>query len=110
MTSGDSKKYAEDVIEATIQAFKDRLPALDWLDEKSRKAAEEKASAITHKVWLSVLILSAVKLITKLARLGTLPLPILWIPNPSSATTLLTSLSAHQTSSAMFSEAESRIK
>lgn len=53
---------------ATIQAFKDRLPELDWLDAETRAAAEEKvrspiprscsrrltlpsqADAITHKV------------------------------------------------------------
>jgi len=33
-----------------VQAFKERLPELDWLDEETRKAAEEKASAITHKI------------------------------------------------------------
>ncbi|KAK4057153.1 hypothetical protein OIO90_001648 [Microbotryomycetes sp. JL221] len=47
---GDSKEYAEAIIEATIQAFKDRLPDLHWLDEKTRKYAEVKASAITHKI------------------------------------------------------------
>lgn len=47
---GDSKEYAEDIIVATIQAFKDRLPELDWLDPETRKKAEEKADAITHKV------------------------------------------------------------
>lgn len=48
--SGDSKAYAETVIRSTIQAFKDRLPELDWLDASSRKAAEEKASAIGVKI------------------------------------------------------------
>lgn len=38
---------------ATIQAFKDRLPELDWLDDATRSAAEEKANAITYKVSLS---------------------------------------------------------
>ncbi|KAM0789178.1 hypothetical protein ACM66B_000026 [Microbotryomycetes sp. NB124-2] len=48
--AGDSKAYAEDIIVATIQAFKDRLPELSWLDDHTRKLAEEKASAITHKI------------------------------------------------------------
>ncbi|ORY60370.1 hypothetical protein BCR35DRAFT_355234 [Leucosporidium creatinivorum] len=48
--AGDSKEYAEDIIVATIQAFKDRLPELDWLDAETRKLAEEKADAITHKI------------------------------------------------------------
>ncbi|SCZ89621.1 BZ3500_MvSof-1268-A1-R1_Chr9g10493 [Microbotryum saponariae] len=48
--AGDSKEYAEDIIVATIQAFKDRLPELDWLDETTRKRAEEKADAIKHKI------------------------------------------------------------
>lgn len=48
--SGDSKAYAETVIRSTIQAFKDRLPELDWLDKASRKAAEEKANAIGVKI------------------------------------------------------------
>ncbi|KAI5481088.1 endothelin-converting enzyme, metalloendopeptidase [Pseudohyphozyma bogoriensis] len=48
--AGDSKAYAEEVIVATIEAFKDRLPELDWLDEETRKAAEEKADAITYKI------------------------------------------------------------
>ncbi|SCV69812.1 BQ2448_1206 [Microbotryum intermedium] len=48
--AGESKEYAEDIIVATIQAFKDRLPELDWLDETTRKRAEEKADAIKHKI------------------------------------------------------------
>ncbi|KAK4051442.1 hypothetical protein OIV83_002926 [Microbotryomycetes sp. JL201] len=48
--AGDSKAYAEEIIVATIQAFKDRLPELTWLDNHTRKLAEEKASAITHKI------------------------------------------------------------
>lgn len=40
--TGGAKTYAEDIIQATIQAFKDRLPELDWLDEQTRRKAEEK--------------------------------------------------------------------
>ncbi|KAM0749064.1 zincin [Meredithblackwellia eburnea MCA 4105] len=47
---GDSKDIAEGIITATIQAFRDRLPELDWLDDATRDAAEEKAAAITHKI------------------------------------------------------------
>lgn len=48
--SGDSKSYAETVIRSTIQAFKDRLPELDWLDPSSRAAAEEKADAVSVNI------------------------------------------------------------
>lgn len=71
--AGDSKDYAEDIIKATIAAFKERLPELDWLDDKTRAYAKKKvrrhsqlskrqpaatdtfsrplqASAITHKI------------------------------------------------------------
>ena len=40
--TGESKAYAEDIIEATIQAFQDRLPELIWLDEATRHKAQEK--------------------------------------------------------------------
>lgn len=43
---GDSKKRVEEIIHSVIRAFKSRLPELDWLDEKTRKKAEEKADAI----------------------------------------------------------------
>ncbi|SPO25443.1 related to Endothelin-converting enzyme 1 [Ustilago trichophora] len=43
---GDSKKRVEEIIYSVIGAFKSRLPELDWLDEKTRKKAEEKADAI----------------------------------------------------------------
>jgi len=48
--TGDSKAYAETIIKSAVQAFKDRLPELDWIDEKSRKGAEEKADAIRIKI------------------------------------------------------------
>jgi len=47
---GDSKDYAEDIIEAVIDAFYKRLPQLDWLDTNTRQYAQEKAEAITHKI------------------------------------------------------------
>lgn len=43
---GDSKKRVEEIIYSVIAAFKSRLPELDWLDEKTRKKAQEKADAI----------------------------------------------------------------
>ncbi|SNX84419.1 related to Endothelin-converting enzyme 1 [Melanopsichium pennsylvanicum] len=43
---GDSKKRVEEIIYSVISAFKSRLPELNWLDEKTRKKAEEKADAI----------------------------------------------------------------
>ncbi|GAK64382.1 endothelin-converting enzyme 1 [Moesziomyces antarcticus] len=43
---GDSKKRVEQIIFSVIDAFKSRLPELDWLDEKTRKKAHEKADAI----------------------------------------------------------------
>lgn len=48
--NGDAKEYAETIIKSAIQAFKDRLPELDWLDDSSRAGAEEKASAIGIKI------------------------------------------------------------
>ncbi|GAA5880490.1 hypothetical protein JCM16303_005402 [Sporobolomyces ruberrimus] len=47
---GQSKDYAEEVIQAVIQAFRDRLPGLTWLDDVTRKKAKEKVDAITHKI------------------------------------------------------------
>ncbi|KAK4700963.1 hypothetical protein P7C70_g5275, partial [Phenoliferia sp. Uapishka_3] len=48
--AGDSKDIAEGIIVATIQAFRDRLPELEWLDDKTRDYADEKAAAIEHKI------------------------------------------------------------
>lgn len=48
--TGASKDYAETIIKSTVQAFKDRLPELDWLDPESRRAAEEKANYIGIKI------------------------------------------------------------
>ncbi|GAA6014145.1 hypothetical protein JCM11491_004119 [Sporobolomyces phaffii] len=47
---GQSKEYAEEVIEAVIQAFRDRLPGLSWLDDETREKAREKVDAISHKI------------------------------------------------------------
>ena len=43
---GDSKKRVAEIIYSVIDAFKSRLPELDWLDDKTRKKAQEKADAI----------------------------------------------------------------
>ncbi|KAG8919503.1 hypothetical protein FRC02_001598 [Tulasnella sp. 418] len=48
--SGDSREKAAKVIDDTIIAFKASLPHLGWMDEKSAKAASEKATAIRVKV------------------------------------------------------------
>lgn len=48
--SEKAKNYATTIIKSVITAFKARLPELDWLDESSRKAAEEKADAIGIKI------------------------------------------------------------
>lgn len=47
---GRSKEYAEEVIKAIIQAFRDRLPGRTWLDKETSKKAEEKVDAIQYKV------------------------------------------------------------
>ncbi|GAA5842860.1 hypothetical protein JCM11251_005829 [Rhodosporidiobolus azoricus] len=47
---GESKAYAENIIHAIIRAFKDRLPGRSWLDEETRKKAQEKVEAITVKI------------------------------------------------------------
>jgi endothelin-converting enzyme len=39
---GDSKAYAEGIIGDVIDAFHERLPSLDWLDEPTRAKAQEK--------------------------------------------------------------------
>ncbi|QRW00071.1 endothelin-converting enzyme [Ceratobasidium sp. AG-Ba] len=47
---GDSREKAESVIENVIEAFKKSLDKVEWMDEKSAKAAKEKAEAIRIKV------------------------------------------------------------
>ncbi|GAA5903499.1 CCR4-NOT core ubiquitin-protein ligase subunit MOT2 [Sporobolomyces salmoneus] len=47
---GRSREYAEEVIGAVIQAFRDRLPGLSWLDDVTREKAREKVDAISHKI------------------------------------------------------------
>ncbi|BGP08990.1 hypothetical protein JCM10049v2_004844 [Rhodotorula toruloides] len=47
---GRSKEYAEEVIKAIIQAFRDRLPGRTWLDKETSKKAEEKVDAIQYKI------------------------------------------------------------
>ncbi|EFI28400.1 endothelin-converting enzyme 1 [Coprinopsis cinerea okayama7 len=48
--SGDSKSKATKVIKDIVQAFKHSLEDLDWMDDKSAKAAAEKADAIRINV------------------------------------------------------------
>lgn len=40
----ESKHYAQEVFDAIVGAFRERLPQLDWLDEKTRVAADNKVS------------------------------------------------------------------
>ncbi|OSD08705.1 Metalloprotease [Trametes coccinea BRFM310] len=47
---GESKEKATKVITDIIEAFKESLHHLDWMDKKSAKAAAEKADAIRVKV------------------------------------------------------------
>jgi endothelin-converting enzyme len=48
--SPEAKSKAEGIIGGIIDAFKTRLPELDWLDVKTRNYAEEKADAVRIKV------------------------------------------------------------
>ncbi|GLB35092.1 putative peptidase family M13 [Lyophyllum shimeji] len=47
---GDSREQATKVISDIVEAFKASLIKVEWMDEKSRKAAAEKADAIRVKV------------------------------------------------------------
>ncbi|KAG8821863.1 hypothetical protein FRC17_009710, partial [Serendipita sp. 399] len=47
---GNSKAKSGALIKSVIDAFKDSLPQLSWMDSNSSKAAAEKASAIEVKV------------------------------------------------------------
>ncbi|PWN89837.1 zincin [Acaromyces ingoldii] len=48
--SQDARQQAQNIIEGIITAFKERLPELDWLDDKTRAKAQIKADAVTVKV------------------------------------------------------------
>ncbi|KAG6891339.1 hypothetical protein C0992_008793 [Termitomyces sp. T32_za158] len=48
--AGDSKEKGTKVITEIVKAFKASLPHIEWMDEKSGKAAAEKADAIRVKV------------------------------------------------------------
>jgi len=53
MFGGDSKKMAENTIEAIKEAFVDNLPNLSWLDDETRTKAIEKVNAFVQKVGYS---------------------------------------------------------
>ncbi|KDN36661.1 zincin [Tilletiaria anomala UBC 951] len=48
--SAEAKAKAESIVVGIVEAFKSRLPELDWLDEKTRSYAREKADAVRVKV------------------------------------------------------------
>ncbi|XP_020280455.1 endothelin-converting enzyme 1 isoform X3 [Pseudomyrmex gracilis] len=47
---GKSKPMAQEMINRVRQAFTSNLKNLDWMDDETRKAAEEKANAITDMI------------------------------------------------------------
>lgn len=47
---GTSKQQATQMVDAVRDAFKRGLPDLEWMDEKTRKAAEDKADAVVDMI------------------------------------------------------------
>lgn len=47
---GSSKEQATDMIDAIRAAFKKGLPHLDWMDDETRRAAEDKADAVVDMI------------------------------------------------------------
>lgn len=45
-----SKQQATEMVDAVRNAFKKGLPSLEWMDEKTRKAAEDKADAVVDMI------------------------------------------------------------
>ena len=46
-------KKAEDMIKKIRSAFKDNVKTLDWMDEKTKKAVEEKVNSFICRLLLS---------------------------------------------------------
>ncbi|XP_066972387.1 endothelin-converting enzyme homolog isoform X3 [Macrobrachium rosenbergii] len=59
---GDSKEMAEEMIRRVRKTFKDSLHSLDWMDNKTRKAALEKATSITEMIGFPDYILDPAQL------------------------------------------------
>lgn len=59
---GNSKERAEEMIFSIRNAFKDNLPNLTWMDEKTRSLAREKADYINQMIGFPDFILSPEKL------------------------------------------------
>lgn len=55
--NGKSKPQAEQMINEVRNAFKANLGHLDWMDDETRKLAEEKADAITDMIGYPAYIL-----------------------------------------------------
>jgi len=47
---GSSKQQATEMIDAIRASFKKGLPDLDWMDDKTRRAAEDKADAVVNMI------------------------------------------------------------
>lgn len=47
---GTSKQQATEMIDAIRASFKKGLPKLDWMDDKTRRAAEDKADAVVDMI------------------------------------------------------------
>ncbi|XP_063707260.1 endothelin-converting enzyme homolog isoform X2 [Culicoides brevitarsis] len=60
--NGKSKPQAEQMINEVRNAFKANLEHLDWMDDETRKLAEEKADAITDMIGYPSYILDAKQL------------------------------------------------
>lgn len=56
---GEAKPLAEDMINEVRQAFKTNLKHLDWMDEETRKLADEKADAISDMIGFPDYILNS---------------------------------------------------
>lgn len=59
---GDSKTQAESMIDEIRTAFKDNLGRLNWMDDETRRLAEEKADAISDMIGFPDYILDHVQL------------------------------------------------
>lgn len=59
---GDSKTQAESMIDEIRTAFKDNLVKLNWMDDETRRLAEEKADAISDMIGFPDYILDHVQL------------------------------------------------
>ena len=55
---GDSRETGETVISDIIEAFKHSLGKIEWMDEKSAKAAKKKVTLLPYQTVVSVLMLT----------------------------------------------------